>query len=205
MSRALIVVDVQNDFCEGGSLPVTGGAQVARAIRQHILKNITDRREYYKVVVFSKDWHIGGDHSNGGHFPPPGGAPDFVQTWPHHCIQDSPGSDFHEGLGFDDLPNVVPSFHVFHKGKGQPAYSAFEGQNAVGHTLTTYLNRMQKIDVVDVCGIATDYCVKATMIDAAKFGFDTRLLLPLTAAVGGEQGKLDTQTAAELAGVTVVR
>lgn len=204
MSRALIVVDVQNDFCEGGSLPVTGGAQVARGIRQYILSNTTERGSYYDAVVFSKDWHIGGDHLNGGHFPPLGETPDFDNTWPQHCIQGSPGGDFHPGLGFEELPSSASAaFQVFHKGMGVPAYSAFEGRNSAGQSLEVYLRKMAKVDGVDVVGIATDYCVKATTLDAVKLGFNTRLLMQLTAAVGGPQGKLDAQIAAEDAGAWV--
>lgn len=201
MSRALIVVDVQNDFCEDGSLAVAGGAQVASAIHQHILTSLDDK--YYDAIVFSKDWHIGGDHLNLGHFPPAGETPDYVDTWPQHCIQKSPGSDFHPNLRIEELPGITQSFHVFYKGMGEPAYSAFQGRNEVGHSLAVYLSKMAKVDAADVCGIATDYCVKATALDAAAFGLDVRLLMPLTAAVGGILGKAETQAAVEAAGVTV--
>ena len=163
-TRALIVVDVQNDFCEGGSLAVTGGAAVAAAVIDFI------REHEYAAVVGTMDWH----EDPGSHFSP---EPDFVDTWPPHCRVGTPGADFHPNLG-------EPAFAaVFDKGDYEAAYSGFEGTDRVtGAGLTGYLRGAGVTDV-DVCGIATDHCVRATALDAAAAGFTTAVLLELTAAV----------------------
>jgi len=165
--RALIVVDVQNDFCEGGSLAVTGGAGVATAISEYVGDGLG-----YDFVVATRDHHV----DPGAHFSD---APDFVDTWPPHCVAGTPGADFH--------PNLVnrPFDAVFDKGEHAAAYSGFEGfshEGGVDVGLGDWLTGLH-VGVVDVCGIATDYCVKATALDAAKRGFATTVLLELTAAV----------------------
>ena len=165
--RALIIVDVQNDFCEGGSLAVTGGSAVARGITE-LLAGQPD----YAHVVATKDFHI----DPGEHFSD---TPDYKVSWPRHCVAGTPGADFHPL--FD--PGVVEA--VFAKGHYSAAYSGFEGTDDEGTTLADWL-RDRGVDEVDVVGIATDYCVKATAADAAKAGFDTRVLLDLTAGVAPE-------------------
>lgn len=165
--RALIVVDVQNDFCEGGSLAVTGGAAVASAISEFVGEGLA-----YDFVVATRDHHI----DPGAHFA---AAPDYADTWPTHCVAGTPGADFH--------PNLVnqPFDAVFDKGDFAAAYSGFEGfSHATGEAISLgdWLTGMRVV-AVDVCGIATDYCVKATALDAARHGFDTTVLLGLTAAV----------------------
>ena len=165
--RALIIVDVQNDFCEGGSLAVTGGSAVARGITE-LLAGQPD----YAHVVATKDFHI----DPGEHFSD---TPDYKVSWPRHCVADTPGADFHPL--FD--PAAVEA--VFAKGHYSAAYSGFEGTDDAGTTLAEWL-RDRGVDEVDVVGIATDYCVKATAADAAKAGFDTRVLLDLTAGVAPE-------------------
>ena len=169
--RALIVVDVQNDFVEGGSLGVTGGHEVASRISAHIASHAGD----YAAVVASRDWHDP-DSSNGGHFHAPGTEPDFVTTWPVHCVSSTGGSDYAPEL---DQTLITP--HV-RKGMGVPAYSAFEGVTDDGRTLVEVLRERDVTDL-DVVGIATDYCVRATALDAIEARLATRVLLPLTAGV----------------------
>jgi nicotinamidase/pyrazinamidase len=163
--RALIIVDVQNDFCEGGSLAVTGGAAVAHAISAHVAG---DARRYGHVVA-TKDFHI----DPGAHFSD---HPDYAATWPPHCVAGTSGSDFHPGL------DTAPVEAVFRKGAHAAAYSGFEGADEAGTPLADWL-RARDVDEVDVAGIATDYCVHATAADAARAGFTTRVLLDLTAGV----------------------
>src|SRR6476620_927944 len=167
--RALIVVDVQNDFCEGGSLAVRGGADVARRISVHVNARVAD----YDHVVATADWHI----DPGDHFST---TPDFVDSWPVHCVADSDGADFH--------PNLVGAFDnieaVFRKGEHAAAYSGFEGRSADDEhvALATWLTE-RDISRVDIVGIATDHCVRATALDARREGFETTVLLDLTAGV----------------------
>ena len=162
--RALIIVDVQNDFCEGGSLAVTGGAAVALAISGYL----ADRPGYAHVVA-TKDFHI----DPGSHFS---GHPDYVTSWPPHCVAGTPGAEFHPDL---DTSAVEA---VFRKGQHAAAYSGFEGADPDGTPLGDWL-RGHGVDEVDVAGLATDYCVHATAADAARAGFATRVLLDLTAGV----------------------
>ncbi len=165
--RALIVVDVQKDFCEGGSLAVTGGAAVASAISSYVGDGLA-----YDFVLATRDHHI----DPGSHFSD---SPDYIDTWPPHCVVGTPGVDFH--------PNLVnrPFDAVFNKGAYSAAYSGFEG---VSHragadiSLGDWLAGM-RVTAVDVCGLASDYCVEATALDAAKQGLDTTVLLDLTAPV----------------------
>jgi nicotinamidase/pyrazinamidase len=162
MSRALIVVDVQNDFCEGGSLAVAGGTAVAAAITEHV------RSAGYDHVVATRDHHI----DPGGHFAE---QPDFLETWPVHCVVGTGGVELHPDL------DRAPIEAVFDKGEYAAAYSGFEG-TADGIGLADWL-RGHGVDAVDVVGIATDHCVRATALDAVGNGFATRVLLPLTAGV----------------------
>jgi nicotinamidase/pyrazinamidase len=164
MTRALIIADPQRDFCEGGSLGVTGGAAAVSRI-DTLLKS----DHGYAYLIASRDHHI----NPGSHFA---AEPDFVDSWPPHCVVDSPGSEFHENLTFRDFSAV------FYKGQYAAAYSAFEGVTDDGEKLSEWL-RERAVDQVDVCGIATDYCVRATALDAVREGFDTTVLLDLTAAV----------------------
>lgn len=165
--RALVVVDVQNDFCEGGSLPVTGGLDVAARIAAHLDSASTS----YDLVVASRDWHDP-DNLNGGHFPLAGEQPDYVDTWPVHCVADTDGARFAPPV-FEALEQYADL--VVSKGMGEPAYSAFQGVTPDGETLEASL-RERGITDVDVCGIATDHCVKATALDARAAGFAVRLL-----------------------------
>jgi nicotinamidase/pyrazinamidase len=165
--RALIVVDVQNDFCEGGSLAVTGGAAVAGRISDLLASD-----PGYDHIVATKDFHI----DPGGHFSD---TPDYRESWPRHCVVGTDGVEFHPNLD----PSLVEA--VFTKGEYSAAYSGFEGSDASGTPLGDWL-RERGVEAVDVVGIATDYCVRATAADAAAAGFTTRVLLDLTAGVGAD-------------------
>jgi nicotinamidase/pyrazinamidase len=165
MVKALIVVDVQNDFCEGGSLPVTGGADVAGAITRHMRQHGSE----YAQVVATRDHHI----APTGHFA---AEPDYTTTWPPHCVAATPGVEFHENLDTSLIGTV------FSKGEYAAAYSGFEGSNAHGDSLATWL-RSKGVEEVDVVGLATDHCVRATAVDAAREAFRTHVLLDLTAGV----------------------
>ena len=190
MSRALIIVDVQNDFCEGGSLAVDGGAQVAADVGEHLRRHGQD----YSFVVATADWHVDtGDHWSSD--------PDYRTSWPVHCRAGSEGAQFH--------PNLAPALQhvqaVFRKGEHEAAYSGFEGTTeAHGRTigLTEWLTE-REVRGVDVVGLATDHCVRATALDAARGGFRTRVLTDLCAGVSPETTE---QALAELreAGVEIV-
>ncbi|QBI52898.1 isochorismatase family protein [Streptomonospora litoralis] len=172
--RALIVVDVQNDFCEGGSLAVTGGAGVAGEVTEFI----AGHRGEYAGVAATRDHHI----DPGSHFSD---DPDFVESWPVHCVAGTPGAEFHPGFRTDDVDAV------FRKGQYSSGYSGFEGETDDGRRLERWLRDLGA-DSVDIVGIATDHCVRATALDAAAAGFDTRVLLGLTAGVSrtGTDGAL---------------
>jgi nicotinamidase/pyrazinamidase len=173
MTRALVIVDVQNDFAEGGALGVQGGAAVAAAITEHL----RDHPDDYDVVIASRDWHDA-DNDNGGHFALDG-APDFVTTWPPHCMAGTDGAEYHPHIdtGLIDI-------HV-RKGQGVPAYSIFEGTTDDGRRLVTALDELGVTDV-DVVGIATDYCVLASARDALAAGRRVRVLSDLVAGVAPE-------------------
>ena len=170
-TRALLIVDVQNDFVEGGSLGVTGGREVAGRISDHLAEHADD----YALVVASRDWHE--PHStNGGHFAEQGEDPDFRNTWPVHCVQTEGGSDYAPGL---DLSRVT---HHVRKGQGVPAYSAFQGSLEDGTSLVDLL-RAHDVTDLDVVGIATDYCVRASVLDARTNRFEVRVLDGMHAGV----------------------
>jgi nicotinamidase/pyrazinamidase len=165
VTRALIIVDVQNDFCEGGSLAVTGGAAVAAGISL-VLDKAGARWDH---VVATKDWHI----DPGAHFSD---HPDYRDSWPAHCVVGSTGADFHPELATGRVEAV------FHKGEHKAAYSGFEGHTESGETLAAWL-RARDVTEVELVGIATDHCVRATALDAKAEGFATTVLLELTAGV----------------------
>jgi nicotinamidase/pyrazinamidase len=191
MKRALIVVDVQNDFCEGGSLPVPGGAEAAYRIGDvlHHWSAKDLNAPDYAVAVATRDHHI----DPGGHFSD---DPDFTESWPAHCVVGTDGEAFHPNL------DPQPFDAIFLKGEHAAAYSGFEGHTSDGVMLADWLRRHEVTDV-DICGIATDYCVRATTLDAVREGFTVRLLTDLVAGVTE-----DTSTAAlaemRAAGATLV-
>lgn len=168
MTRALFIIDVQNDFTEGGALGVAGGAAVAERISAYLAEH-ADR---YDHVVASRDWHHG-HTDNGGHFHP---EPDYVDTWPPHCVADTAGAEYHPAL-------TVEAVHLHaRKGQGEPAYSIFDGVLDDGRTVPAALDELG-VDEIDVVGIATDYCVLASALDANASGRRVRVLTDLVAGV----------------------
>ena len=174
MARALIVVDVQNDFCEGGSLAVAGGARVAADIGEllHRWHSRAEGAPAYDVVVATKDHHVDPGH----HWSV---KPDFAESWPVHCKVGTEGAGFHPNL------DPQPFDEVFYKGEHEAAFSGFEGRTSSGEALAAWL-RERGVEAVDVCGIATDHCVRATALDSAVEGFETRVLTALCAGVAEE-------------------
>ncbi|WP_326503991.1 isochorismatase family protein [Rothia nasimurium] len=204
MSKVLIIVDVQNDFCEGGSLATERGSEVAALISEYVENHHGD----YEAIVATQDWHV----DPGTHFSE---NPDFKDSWPVHCKAESHGAELHEDLDTDYIEAY------FRKGKFEAAYSGFEGLLAPEDSVMTGEREAgaqvqddtpkvslddwlaeRDITDVDVVGIATDFCVKATALDAVDAGYETRVLLDLTAPV--DEGALDeVNEELEDAGVTV--
>ncbi|MDQ1175374.1 isochorismatase family protein [Microbacterium sp. 20-116] len=168
MTRALFIVDVQNDFTERGALGVEGGDAVAERISRYLAEHADD----YALIVASRDWHHG-DDDNGGHFSE---APDFVDTWPVHCVGGTFGADY------DEVFDTARVTHHLKKGQGKPAYSLFEGVTDEGETAAQLLEA-HGIRDIDVVGIATDYCVRASALDALGAGRRVRVLIDLIAGV----------------------
>ncbi|MEV4535807.1 isochorismatase family protein [Asanoa sp. NPDC049518] len=185
MTRALIIVDTQNDFCEGGSLAVAGGAGVA----SEISRALAGSPERWAHVIATKDFHV----DPGAHFSD---HPDFMTTWPAHTVAGTPGSDFHPNLATDRIEAV------FKKGQHAAAYSGFEGHTDDGAGMATWLHD-HDVDEVEVVGIATDHCVRATSLDAVRLGFKTTVLLDLTAGVLPDTTEAALERLRE-AGVTLV-
>lgn len=169
--RALIIVDVQLTFCEGGALAVEGGNAVAEKIADFV----TENQEEYDLVVTTQDWHI----DPGAHFSE---TPDFVDTWPPHGVAGTPEAELHDAIA--DLP-IDDSVK---KGQHAAAYSGFEGVNKAGQTLEEIL-RAAEITEVDVVGLAESHCVKDTALDAIDLGWPTRVISDLTVPVSEELGK----------------
>lgn len=189
MTRALIVVDAQRDFCEGGSLPVEGGNRVCTRIADAI-RGLSNS-PLYDFIVGTKDFHLPGE-GNGGHFAQRHTQPNYVTNWPDHCIQGTEGAMFHPAIA----EVAYESFDaVFYKGQGRPDYSGFQGSAPSTYPdesihLLDWL-RAREVVSVDVVGLATDFCVRETALDAVQFGFIVRVPAGLTAAVGGEDAKLN--------------
>ena len=160
---ALIIVDVQRDFCPGGALATARGNEVA--------EKIAVIQGGYSTVVATQDWHI----DPAGHFSP---EPDYADTWPVHCVAETKGSELH--------PALAPVDAHCRKGEYSAAYSGFEG-NCAGTPLEEWL-RGRGIAKLDIVGIATDHCVQATANDALRAGFDVRVLRELCSAVDEKRG-----------------
>ncbi|WP_407360121.1 isochorismatase family protein [Microbacterium sp. LBN7] len=174
MSRALLIVDVQNDFTEGGALAVAGGDAVASAVSTFLAVHAAD----YAVIVASRDWHDA-EGDNGGHFA---AEPDYVDTWPVHCVAGT------EGAEYDPLLTTDAVTHHVQKGQGVAAYSMFEGVTEEGSTVGAVLTGAGVL-TADVVGIATDHCVRATALDAIAHGVRVRVLTDLVAGVGAESSE----------------
>lgn len=204
MSKALLIVDVQKDFCAGGALATERGAEVAALISEYLENHHQD----YQAIAATQDWHI----SPGDHFSE---QPDFKDSWPVHCQAETPGAELHEDLDTDYIQAY------FRKGAYEAAYSGFEGLLAPEDSVMTGEREagapaveegpkvslddwlaQQGIEDVDVVGIASDYCVKATALDAVEAGYETRVLLDLTAPVH-EDALDELVDELEDAGVTV--
>ncbi len=173
---ALVIVDVQVDFCEGGSLGVAGGQAVARGISRWLSRRSRD----YTTVVATRDWHI----DPGAHFSD---TPDYIDSWPVHCRAGSRGAQFHPALDtYVDFTRIVNT--VISKGQYAAAYSGFEGVSRSGATLHEVLVAAE-IDALHVVGIATDHCVRATVLDALTLGYPVRVLTPMCASVHPEASR----------------
>jgi nicotinamidase/pyrazinamidase len=169
MPRALLIIDVQNDFCEGGALAVAGGAAVAGKISKFL------ESPSYDLVVASRDWHDP-NSSNSGHFAEAGSDPNYTTTWPVHCVAETSGAQYHPNLNTKSIGE-----HIF-KGQGQNGYSIFNGITKSGQTFEDLIKQNQ-IDEVDVVGIATDHCVLASALDSKNYGLKVRVISSLTAGV----------------------
>lgn len=174
MGRALLIVDVQNDFTEGGALAVEGGDAVASAVSAYLDAHAGD----YEVIVASRDWHDA-EGDNGGHFHP---EPDFVDSWPVHCVAGT------EGAAYDPLLDTDAVTHHVHKGQGIPAYSMFEGRTESGETVGDILTGAGVLQA-DIVGIATDHCVRASALDAIAHGVRVRILTDLVAGVAPDPSR----------------
>jgi nicotinamidase/pyrazinamidase len=166
--RALLVIDVQNDFTEGGSLAVKGGNVTATAITAYA----RDHRDQYALIIASRDWHSPtGD--NGGHFA---AKPDWVSTWPPHCVQGTTGAAYNPAI-----ETALIDVQIY-KGDGVPAYSAFEGLTPGGATLDSVLAKA-RVSHIDIVGIATDHCVRATALDGLQAGYEVTVFSNLCVGV----------------------
>lgn len=173
MKTALLIVDVQNDFCPGGALATARGDEVATRIAELISGTDGQAREY-DYVVATQDWHI----DPGAHFSE---NPDFVDSWPEHCVAGSDGAQIRRPVPTDQIDQF------FKKGHYTAAYSGFEGVNDADQLLADWL-REHDIARLDVCGIATDHCVRATVLDALKEGFEVRVLQDMCSPVDDARG-----------------
>lgn len=176
MTRALLVVDVQNDFTEGGSLGIDGGGEVARKISALLARE----GDGYDLIASSRDWHDA-DSDNGGHFATID-PPNFTTTWPVHCVAGTTGAEYHP-----DYVTGSVDVHVY-KGQGKPSYSAFQGVTEEGIALAEVLQR-NEVTELDVVGLATDYCVKASALDAIALGLKVRILTDLAAGVAADSSQ----------------
>lgn len=178
-SRMLIIVDVQNDFCEGGALGIEGGAGVAARIADHVRRS----GDHYDRILASQDWHRG-DTDNGGHFVTPPAQPDFSETWPVHCVADTEGAAFHREIETLSA-ELGERLEAVRKGYGFPAYSVLEGDLVASGENVGDLLAGGDWEQIDVVGLAYDFCVRATALGAvgATSGAAVRVLRDLTAAV----------------------
>ena len=176
MTRALIIIDVQNDFTEGGALAVDGGAAVAGAISALLAAHPLS----YEHIFASRDWHDA-EGGNNGHFATDA-EPDFVDTWPVHCVAETAGAEYHPAL-------LLPESAVhIRKGQGQPGYSIFDGIDDSGTKFGELLIAAGVTDV-DLVGLATDYCVRASGLDALEHGQHVRVFTDLVAGVAAESSE----------------
>lgn len=171
MKRALIIVDVQPTFCEGGALAVEGGNTVA----EEIARFAVEHRDAYDFIVTTQDWHI----DPGAHFSE---NPDFVDTWPPHGVAGTAEAELHPALAGVQADAAVK------KGQFAAAYSGFEGTDSTGTSLAALL-ATAGVTAVDVVGIAESHCVKETALDAVREQLPTRVVTDLTVPVTPELGE----------------
>jgi nicotinamidase/pyrazinamidase len=164
----LVIVDLQNDFCDGGSLAVNGSLSVVSKVRNYLLREYNN----YSSIVFTKDWHINPIH----HFSE---KPDFKTTWPAHCLAGTFGAQLHKEI----LPLLkLDNAELFLKGRYSAAYSGFEAYSENGLSLLDYLGKLKQRNLI-ICGLAFDYCVAETAIDSIKYGFETTILMDMVAGI----------------------
>lgn len=173
-SRALLIVDVQPTFCEGGELAVAGGNQVAGRIAEHLRAH----RSEYRLTITSQDWHL----DPGAHFSE---QPDFLDSWPPHGLAGTVNAELHPAVAAALAPSGADV--TLKKGLHEAAYSAFDGTAPDGRTLAEVLSEA-RISELDVCGIAESHCVRASALDALQAGLAVRLLTDLTVPVTEESG-----------------
>ncbi|MGI6579577.1 MAG: isochorismatase family protein [Saccharofermentanales bacterium] len=175
--KALIIVDEQVDFCEGGSLAVNGGAEVVKKTTEFLKENAAD----YDLILATRDWHLP-DNSNGGHISD---SPDYLDTWPAHCVRETPGAEYHANLDTDFI-----QIHIV-KGMGRPDYSGFQGEDSESGKSLDEILRENEISELDIIGIAEDHCVRATALDGLTLGYQVRVFKDLTAPVTPGSGALE--------------
>lgn len=158
MKKALLIVDVQNDFCPGGSLGVKDGDKVVEVINRLMDK--------FEIIISSQDWHP----EETVHF----------EKWPVHCVAGTNGAEFHPSLNIDKI-NIKLKKGTDNKDDG---YSAFEATNI---NLTDYL-RNNNVSTIYICGLTTDYCVKESALDSINNGIHTFVITDAIAAVNAERG-----------------
>lgn len=190
MKRALLLVDIQNDFMPGGSLAVDDGDAVVPVANRLMSR--------YSVVIASQDWHppnhgsFASNHDDGKPFEV--SELDGLEQvlWPDHCVQNSVGAEFHEGL------HQAPIQHIVRKGIDPmiDSYSAFADNGHRRRTGLDGLLRALGVEGVDIVGLAHDVCVRFTAVDAAEAGFDTRVILPGTRGVEAQTGDIERANAA---------
>lgn len=185
--KALIVVDIQKDFCEGGNLAVAGGNKVAGLVSSRLMP----AWPLYPVVALTRDWHI----APGNHFAIYE-EPDYKTSWPVHCVAGTRGAEIHPDItrALRNLPRDT-AVDFFNKGATSAAYSGFEGRNSLEVPLHIWL-KAYGVTEVDIVGLALDYCVKETARAAALNHYNTRVLTSYTASVHPEN---DVET---LAGIS---
>jgi nicotinamidase/pyrazinamidase len=169
MQSALIIVDVQRDLCEGGALPVAGGQAVAECIADYVRAH----HDEFALVITTRDWHQG-ENDNGGHFAKPGTVPNYRTTWPVHCVQDTPGAQYEPAIAA--ISDLIDAEVL--SGQGEPGYSGLGGTSTDGRTLDQLLTDTH-ITEVEIAGLATDFSVRATAVDAIGRGYRSVVLLDL--------------------------
>jgi nicotinamidase/pyrazinamidase len=175
MRNALLVVDLQNDFLEGGSIPVPGGTQVAAQVSRHI----RHFRSEYAFVVATRDVH----EDPADHFSD---KPDYITTWPKHGLIGSRGATLCTPI-FNLVREKIIQV-VVDKGRHAGAASAFEAQDVRGHMLVDVL-REQRVDHIDICGLITEYCIRESALDARKHEFQVRVLVNLCGAASPDNAQ----------------